>query len=137
MKKEINCFQDVQLLVRSFYEKVLKDEILGHFFAYVKAHHWEKHLNVLDSFWNNVLFFDGGYSGNPLEVHKTLHHFKKLEEKDFQRWLHLFIETVDELFTGDKAELAKQRALSIATIMRIKILYNKPLINVIPGGNEE
>ena len=39
----------------------------------------------------------------------------------------LFQSTVDELFTGDKAELAKQRALSIATVMKLKTIYlNKP-----------
>jgi len=34
----------------------------------------------------------------------------------------LFMQTIDELFEGDKALLAKQRALSIATVMKIKIL---------------
>ncbi len=40
----------------------------------------------------------------------------------FQRWILLFNETVDELFKGEKAELIKQRALSISTVMQIKIL---------------
>ena len=123
MKKEITKFEDVQLLIRSFYTKVLSDEILGPYFSYVRAHHWDKHLEVLDTFWNNILFYTGGYDGDPLQVHKTLHHFSKLESKDFDRWLQLFFETVDELFEGEKATLAKQRALSIATIMRIKILH--------------
>jgi hemoglobin len=35
--------------------------------------------------------------------------------------MHLFTATVDELFEGEKAELAKQRAISISTVMRIKI----------------
>src|SRR5215210_4604707 len=125
MKKKIKRFEDVQLLVRSFYNKVLKDEMLSPFFSYVKNHHWEKHLEVLDSFWNNMLFYSGGYYGNPLEVHKTMHHFKKLQRKDFERWLQLFNETVDELFKGEKAELAKQRAFSIATVMQVKILEKK------------
>ncbi|MEJ7676618.1 MAG: hypothetical protein WKG06_01825 [Segetibacter sp.] len=51
-----------------------------------------------------------------------MHHFKKLQRKDFERWLQLFNKTVDDLFEGEKAELAKQRALSIATVMQIKIL---------------
>ena len=125
MKKKIKRFEDVQLLVRSFYNKVLKDEMLSPFFSYVKNHHWDKHLEVLDSFWNNVLFYAGGYYGNPLEVHQTMHHFTNLKNEDFDRWLKLFNETVDELFEGEKAELAKQRAFSIATIMRIKILPAK------------
>src|SRR5215210_1838554 len=125
MKKKIKRFEDVQLLVRSFYNKVLKDEMLSRFFFYVKNHHCDKHLEVLDGFWNNVLFYAGGYYGNPLEVHKTMHHFTNLKNEDFDRWLKLFNETVDELFEGEKAELAKQRAFSITTIMRIKILPAK------------
>jgi len=39
----------------------------------------------------------------------------------FQKWLLLFTETVDQLFEGEKAELAKQRATSIATVMQIKM----------------
>jgi len=39
----------------------------------------------------------------------------------FQRWIHLFTETVDELFEGNTSELAKQRATSIATVMQIKM----------------
>ncbi|MDQ2753259.1 MAG: group III truncated hemoglobin [Bacteroidota bacterium] len=123
MKKEIETFEDVQLLVRSFYNKVLEDKTLSHFFSYVRKHHWNKHLSVLDTFWNNVLFYSGDYHGNPLQVHTILHHFNNLKNTDFDRWLYLFYQTVDELFEGEKAELAKQRAMSIATIMRIKILH--------------
>ncbi len=122
MKKEIENTEDVRLLVTSFYNKVLKDDMLSPFFSYVKNNHWDKHLKVLESFWNNILFYTGGYYGNPLEVHKKLHYFKTLGRKDFERWLQLFNETVDDLFAGEKAELAKQRALSIATVMQMKVL---------------
>ncbi len=122
MKKEIVCPEDVQLLVRTFYSRVLLDSRLAPFFAHVVKDHWEKHLEVLDLFWNNILFYSGGYDGNPLQAHKTLHQFKTLHTQDFDRWLQLFNETVDELFEGEKAELAKQRAHSIASVMQLKIL---------------
>ena len=125
MKRDIEKFEDVQLLVRSFYNKVLNDDMLSGFFSYVKDHHWQKHLEVLDSFWDNILFYSGNYNGNPLEVHTTLHHFNRLNAVHFERWLKLFKETVDDLFQGQKAELAKQRAVSIATVMQVKILYKK------------
>jgi len=136
MKKTIAKFEDVQLLVRSFYNKVLSDELLGHYFSYVFTHHWERHLNVLDTFWNNILFYTGGYEGNPLQTHKKLHHFKGLSSEAFDRWLLLFYQTVDELFEGEKAELAKQRALSIATVMQVKILPKLDAVNM-ETGNEE
>ena len=132
MKKEIENFADVQLLVRSFYNKVLKDEKLGHYFAYAFEHHWDKHLDTLDRFWNNLLFFTGGYEGNPMQIHKTLHHFKHLDKAAFDRWIQLFLLTVDDLFEGEKAELAKQRAYSIATMMQIKILHPQVSQIIIP-----
>ena len=56
MKKRIENTEDVHLLVTSFYNKVLKDETLSPFFSYVKNNHWDKHLKVLESFWNNIFF---------------------------------------------------------------------------------
>ncbi|WP_208600948.1 globin family protein [Flavobacterium swingsii] len=40
----------------------------------------------------------------------------------FKIWLHHFYTTVDENFIGEKAEQIKTQALSIATIMQIKII---------------
>ena len=39
----------------------------------------------------------------------------------FTIWLHHFYDTVDANFKGEKAEQIKTQALSIATIMQIKI----------------
>ena len=122
MKKLIENDDDVRLLVRSFYDKVFQDEMLSPFFAHAAKNNWEGHLKTIDSFWSNIIFYTGGYVGNPMEVHKKMHQFKPLNKESFERWLSLFNETVDELFEGDKAALAKQRAYSIATVMQMKIL---------------
>lgn len=123
MKKLIENHDDVQLMVRSFYDKVLKDEMLSPFFKHAVKHNWEEHLKTIESFWSNILFYTGGYFGNPLEIHKKMHGFKHLSKADFDRWLFLFNQTIDELFEGEKAELAKRRAFSIATILQLKILH--------------
>ena len=75
-------------------------------------------------FWENTIFFTGGYSGNPMKPHQELNRIFPLQEKHFSRWLELFKCTVDELFVGEKAELAKQRAMSIAMIMQVKFRKN-------------
>jgi hemoglobin len=43
----------------------------------------------------------------------------------FKIWLNHFYTTVDENFKGQKAEQIKTQALSIATIMQIKIAQQK------------
>jgi hemoglobin len=114
--------KDISLLVNNFYHKVLEDELLAPFFEHAMKHNWETHLEVMNRFWNNILFYTGGYFGTPLQSHQVLHHFKALQPQHFERWLLLFNTTVDELFTGKKAELAKARAYSIAIVMQMKVL---------------
>lgn len=120
MKTDIITRADIEKLVNTFYDKVKEDKTIGHFFAHVD---WEKHLPIMYDFWENTLFYTGTYSGNPMKLHQKLHHFKSLAEKDFDTWISLFLATLAEMFEGDKTELAKQRAISIATVMKLKILY--------------
>ncbi|MFT4018452.1 MAG: group III truncated hemoglobin [Agriterribacter sp.] len=122
MKKDIKTREDIELLVISFYDKVKADDTIGYIFNDVAKVNWEKHLPVMFDFWENILFFTGGYAGNPMMIHQHLNKMFPLTKEHFKRWEALFLQTVDGLFEGDKAELAKQRALSISTVMQIKIV---------------
>jgi hemoglobin len=124
MKKDIQSKKDIELLVDTFYRKVKADPVIGYIFNDVRKVNWEKHLPVMYDFWDNAIFYSGGYTGNPLKTHEQLHAFCRLDTRHFDRWTELFTSTVDELFEGDKAGLAKQRARSIAVVMQIKI-FNK------------
>jgi len=121
MKTDITNRGDIEKLVNSFYEKVLNEPSIAFFFTEVVPVNWEKHLPVMYDFWENVLFYTGSYDGNPMAKHKDIHKKCPMKMEHFQKWLLLFIETVDQLFEGEKAELAKQRATSIATVMQIKM----------------
>lgn len=122
MKKyDIRGKEDVKLLVDLFYEKVRADDLIGYIFNDVAQVNWETHLPVMYNFWENVLFYTASYTGNPMIVHRKLNNVIALQPEHFQRWLKLFHEVVDENFTGEKAELAKQRATSIAVVMQLKI----------------
>jgi hemoglobin len=122
MKKDIENREDIELLVTHFYEKVKTDDTIGFIFNDIAKINWHKHLPVMFNFWENVLFYTGNYDGNPLQVHQHLHKAVPLTKKHFNRWNQLFIETVDELFSGAIANLSKQRALSISTVMQLKVL---------------
>lgn len=122
MKKDITNKDDIKLLVDTFYDKVKSDELIAGFFTTVVQVNWEKHLPVMYAFWENVLFHQGGYAGNPMVQHQQLHQKSPMSAAHFSRWLQLFGETVDALFAGEQAEIMKQRATSIATVMQIKIL---------------
>ena len=129
MKKDIETVKDIELLVNTFYGKVKMNPVIGYIFTDVVKVNWEKHLPVMYDFWENTLFYTGGYNGNPMETHRRLNKLIPLKADYFQQWTHLFTSTIDELFTGEKASLAKQRAISISTLMQIKIVQQPGDIN--------
>src|SRR5690242_12105094 len=116
MKKDIQNIEDIKLLVNTFYDKVKSDKIIGYIFNDIAKVNWEKHLPVMYNFWENVIFFTGSYNGNPMTAHAKMHNVVHFTTDHFEQWIKLFTSTVDELFEGEKAELAKQRAISIATV---------------------
>ena len=121
MKKDIESRDDIELLVKSFYEKVKIDPVIGNIFTDIARVNWEKHLPVMFDFWENTIFYTGSYSGNPMKSHQNLNRLFPLTKEHFSRWNQLFASTIDELFEGDKAVLAKQRAISISTVMQLKL----------------
>ena len=123
MKNDITNRDDIILLINTFYEKVKQNEVIGYIFNDVAKVNWEKHLPVMYDFWENVIFFTGNYNGNPMMVHKHLNDKTRLNAEHFKEWIKLFTQTVDDLFEGEKAELTRQRAMSIATAMQVKIIH--------------
>ena len=123
MKKDILTKTDIIQLVDKFYDRVKTDPLLGPYFIDLVKINWAKHLPVMYTFWENVLFHTGTYDGNPMQIHKAMHDKFPMRTEHFQQWLRLFTSTVDDLFAGNNAEVIKQRATSIATVMQIKILY--------------
>jgi hemoglobin len=121
MKKDIQSRKDIIELVDRFYEVVRKDEILGIIFDDVAKVNWQKHLPVMYDFWENTLFYTGTYTGNPIQNHRQLNTKYPLTKAHFDQWISLFNTIVNELFEGEKADLAKQRALNIATVLQIKV----------------
>jgi hemoglobin len=121
MKNDILNREDLFLLVTGFYKKLLKDDTINYIFTDVAKINLEHHLPVLVDFWDSILFQSDTYRKNAMQPHIDLHQKTPLEKHHFETWLRYFKETVDELFEGEKAFLAKERALSIATVMKIKI----------------
>lgn len=122
MKKDILTRKDIETLVDAFYVKIKKDDVIGFIFSEISQVNWEKHLPVMYNFFENMLFYTGTYTGNPMELHKHINKMFPLRSVHFNRWNLLFSTTVDELFAGKTAQLVKQRAKSISTVMQIKIL---------------
>ena len=125
MKKDIENRNDIECLVNLFYKKVCADDLLGVIFNEIAKINWSSHLPVMYDFWENAVLFTGSYSGKPMHLHEHLHHIRPLHAAHFERWNKLFYSSVDELFEGDNANLAKQRALSISTVIQTQLLKSQ------------
>jgi hemoglobin len=128
LKKDIENRTDIELLVNTFYRKVKADKKLGYIFNNVALLNWSTHFLIMYNFWENAILFTGTYEGNPINLHKHLNRIQPLNKTHFNRWNTLFVRTVNELFKGSKADLARERALNISGIISEKIQeYHKGL----------
>ncbi|MCH9661318.1 MAG: group III truncated hemoglobin [Bacteroidetes bacterium] len=121
-QRTIDTRDDVSLLVRTFYAKVRKDELLGPIFNRVITD-WEHHFDRLTDFWQTNLFFQKKYKGDPMKKHIEVDQAEdhSINEMHFGVWLNLWFETVDELFIGEVAHIAKNRARNMGTFIHLQI----------------
>ena len=114
---------DIRLLVDGFYAKVVQDALLGPVFDDFAHVDWPRHLPVMYDFWSSLLLGTTRYSGRPFPKHLPL----PIGAAHFQRWLALFEANVNELFAGPRADEAKVRAQSIATLFEHRLRERNPL----------
>lgn len=116
-KTELNSSSQLDFLIRTFYDAIQKDDILGPIFM-TSIHNWDAHIKLLCDFWESALFSNPVYKGNPLMAHLKLAQSFQLEAKLFDRWILLWNQTIDTHFYGEKTILAKQRALRMAQVIK-------------------
>jgi hemoglobin len=99
----------------------LKDDCIGYIFTDIAKMNLETHMPILCSFWESILFGTAQYEGNPMIKHIELDKKETLTSLHFDRWKQLFYETIDELFEGEKATLAKEKATAMEFLIKMKI----------------
>ena len=123
--QDISNIGDIKLLVNTFYEKVQHDDLIGPIFNQKMTGRWPEHLEKMYRFWQTILLEEHTYSGTPFPPHKHL----PVNQSHFDRWMEIFIVTVDNLFVGKLAEEAKVRAANMAYMFNYKIEYFRNLEN--------
>jgi hemoglobin len=121
MKKDISNIEDIKLLVDSFYGKVRENEKLKDIFNTKIQDRWPEHLEKMYRFWQTVLLEEHTYYGSPFLPHAKL----PVDKEHFDQWLNLFFATVDDHFSGEKAEQAKWQGQRMAEMFHSKIEYYK------------
>jgi hemoglobin len=104
----------IEQMVHQFYGRIREDQILGPIFAR-RIHDWPVHLSRMVLFWRAVLRAERGFvmspKGSPPILHRQI---EELERVHFARWLALFGEVVNDLFSPDAAAEVKHAAARIA-----------------------
>lgn len=119
--KDIQNREDLHLIMRTFYSKLLQDSSIEYLFTEIAKINLEPHLLELVDFWEDILFDKNNYKKNVLQIHLDLHQKSNFSTEQFTTWLNYFNLSVDEHFSGKIAEQMKTRALSIATVMQVKM----------------
>ncbi|MFN5910892.1 MAG: group III truncated hemoglobin [Bacteroidota bacterium] len=112
--RDISSYEDLLVLIRKFYDKLLADEQIGHFFTALDLN---VHIPKVADFWAFILLDQTGYRNNMMSAHAHLN----LNKADFTQWLLLFHATIRENHSGEKAELAIERSQMIALTMESKL----------------
>lgn len=106
----------INRLVRTFYERVRADDLIGPIFA-ARITDWEPHLQRMCAFWSSVALLTGRYHGQPMPLHMPL----PIDARHFDRWLALFADTARELCPPAAADHFIERAYRIAESLEMGV----------------
>jgi hemoglobin len=118
---DIETRLDCERLVRAFYGRALVDPVIGWIFVDIARLDLEAHVPRIASFWETILLGAQSYSGGAFRPHAALHARVPLRAGHFERWLWLWRTTVDDLFAGERAELAKSHASRVAQAFHARL----------------
>lgn len=135
-RSDIETRADCERLVRAFYGRALEDPIIGWLFTDVARLDLESHVPQITSFWETILLGVRSYDGSPFPPHLEIHEQVGLKAGHFGRWLALWTATVDELFAGQRAELAKAHAIRVAQAFHRRLQSFPSPSNPGPTGRE-
>jgi hemoglobin len=119
--QDIETRADCERLVRSFYSRALTDPIIGWLFTDVAHLDLDHHVPRITRFWETILLDAHTYGGGAFRPHLELNMKAPLKAGHFERWLHLWRQTVTELFSGDRASLAISHAERVAQAFEARL----------------
>ena len=108
---DIQTEGDIKTLVDTLCYKATNDTLLGASFGAAARIHWPHYLTSQYRYWSSTLLGQGSTEGEPLPEQIAL----PRSGAHVEHWLSLFSSTVEEYFSGSKAEEAKQLAQQLAT----------------------
>ncbi|CAD0209919.1 globin [Agrobacterium tumefaciens] len=112
----------IDLLVETFYGRVLEHQTLGPVFDARLAGRWPEHMARMKQFWTAIAFKNGSYGGKPVQAHLGV---QGMSAELFPQWLALFSVTLDDIAPSRKAhDWFMETAERIARSLTLSLFYN-------------
>jgi hemoglobin len=110
-------------MVTRQYADVVQDDLLAPYFTFGPGHiNWQAHIATVTDYWCHVVLYTPDYDIDVIESHRHLHEHTAFSPTLFDRWLQIFVDTVDGGWTGPNATWAKHRATGMARAMALRFL---------------
>ena len=123
---DLDSPDEIEHLVRIFYARVEKDDLLGPIFVEQASVDWREHALKLTAFWCQQELGIAGFHGSPTQKHSVLSKNKAFRAELFARFVGLFHDTVNSSWDGPHAESVKARALEIARAQSQVVVNAEP-----------
>lgn len=121
--RDLDSAEEIFELVTRQYADVVQDDLLEPYFTFDPDHlDWQAHIASVADYWDHVVLRAPDYDIDVLEGHRHLHDHRAFTPELFDRWLAIFIDTVDGGWSGPNAALAKQRATGMSRAMANRYL---------------
>jgi len=112
-------------LVTIFYREIVFDELLEPIFSEVVEVDWAEHIPRLIDYWCWILFATHPYRGAVTRTHRRIHELQAIEPAHCDRWFGLWVQCIDQRWSGPYADHAKQHAQTLMAGMA-KRLFECP-----------
>lgn len=121
--RDLDSVEEIFELVTRQYADVVQDDLLGPYFSFEPDHlDWQAHIRSVTDYWEHVVLLAPDYDIDVLEGHRHLHDHRAFTPALFDRWLQIFVDTVEGGWTGPNATLAQKRATGMARAMSLRYL---------------
>lgn len=121
--RDLDTSDEILELVTRQYADVVQDDLLAPYFTFGPGHlDWQAHIGAVADYWQHVLLLAPDYDIDVIEGHRHLHEHSAFTPELFDRWLQIFVDSVDGGWSGPNASLAKKRATGMARAMANRYL---------------
>lgn len=121
--KDLDSIEEIFEMVTRQYADVVQDDLLAPYFSFGPGYiDWQAHIRSVADYWQHVVLLTPDYDIDVLEGHRHLHDHRAFTPELFDRWLQIFLDTVDGGWTGPNASLAKKRATGMSRAMANRYL---------------